>query len=58
MEAHRIEILRRSLVMAQDSSVPMTLEQASELLEAVREAEAELTRLRDGLRRLLDEPKP
>ena len=54
MERHRIEQLRRSVVMAQDSTTPMTLDQATELLEAVQAAQAELARLRDGLRELLD----
>jgi hypothetical protein len=55
VERHRIEQLRRSLVMAQDSTTPMTIEQATELLEAVQASEAELARLRYGLRRLLGE---
>jgi len=54
VERHRIEQLRRSVVMAQDSTTPMTLDQATELLEAVQAAQAELARLRDGLRELLD----
>src|SRR4051812_18690395 len=54
VDRHRFENLRRSLVMAEGSVEPLTSEQAAELLRAVQEAEAELRRLREGLRALLE----
>jgi hypothetical protein len=56
MESWEIEHIRRSLVMATDSSAPLTAEQAERLVKALARSEDELRRLREGLRELLEEP--
>jgi hypothetical protein len=55
VDRHRVENLRRSLAMAEGSVEPLSSEQAAELLAAVQAAKADLRRLREGLRALLDD---
>jgi hypothetical protein len=57
MESYEIENLRRSLAMlSENSRAPLTTRQAEDLIRTLNEAEADLSRLRDGLRQLLDSP--
>ena len=49
MERHELEIIRRSVVMAQDSRTPLPADTILELIAALQESEAELRRLRLGL---------
>jgi hypothetical protein len=59
VDRYEIENLRRSLAMVSaGSKAPLTTRQAEQLLAALTTAEAELRRLRDGLRQLLDADRP
>jgi len=55
MDRHEIERLRRSLVMAQDSPVPLPAAEVERILAALASTDEELRRLRAALRDLLDE---
>ena len=54
VERHEIEIIRRSVVMAQDSPTPLPAPTILALIAALDQSEAELRRLREGVQALLD----
>ncbi len=50
---YELEILRRSLAMLTPGMRALTREEALQLVEELAEVQAQLDRLRDGLRRLI-----
>lgn len=52
---HELEIMRRSLAMLTPGVPAVTREDAIRLVEELTKVQAQLDRLRDGLRRLIEE---
>jgi vacuolar-type H+-ATPase subunit D/Vma8 len=54
--SHELENLRHSLAMLRVGSPALDREAAMALVRELQELERQIRRLRDGLRRVLDEP--